>query len=68
MPDWWWELAEVPGMDDHEKLAWEVWAFFELPPQINKQHHVENYHQAPLALPYLCQKSFLLLPDSKFAC
>ena len=30
-PDWWQELAEVPGVDDHEKLAWEVQASFELP-------------------------------------
>ena len=24
MPGWWQELAEVPGVDDHKKLAWEV--------------------------------------------
>ena len=24
MPGWWEELAKVPGVDDHEKLAWEV--------------------------------------------
>ena len=68
MPDWWQELTEVPGIDDHKKLAWEVWASFELPQQISKQHHVENYHQAPLALPCICWKSFLLSHDSKFAC
>ena len=27
-PDWWQELTEVPGIDDHEKLAWEVWGLF----------------------------------------
>ena len=26
MPGWWQELAEVPGVDDHKKLAQEVWA------------------------------------------
>ena len=35
-PDWWQELTEVPGVDDHEKLAWEVQASFELPQQISK--------------------------------
>ena len=65
---WWQELAEVPGVDDHKKLAQEVWASFELPWQISKWHHVENYHQAPLALLCLCWKSFLPPTDSKFAC
>ena len=27
MPGWWQELAKFPGVDDHEKLAWEVQAF-----------------------------------------
>ena len=31
MPGWWQELAEVPRVDDHEKLAWEVQAPFQLP-------------------------------------
>ena len=64
MPGWWQELAEVPGVDDHEKLAGEVQTSFQLP----KWHWVENYHQAPLALPCLHQKSFLPPPNSKFAC
>ena len=29
-PGWWQELSEVPGVDDHEKLAREVWASFQL--------------------------------------
>ena len=29
---------------------------------------MENDHQAPPALPCLCQKNFLLLPESIFAC
>ena len=65
MPDWWQELAEVPGVDDHEKLAQEVQASFEFPRWISEWHYAENYHQTPLALLCLCQKSFLLLPDSK---
>ena len=31
MPGWWQELAEVPGVDDYIKLAWEVWASFLTP-------------------------------------
>ena len=61
-PGWWWELSEVSGVDDHEKLAWEVWASFQLPQQISK------WHQAPLAPWCLWQKSFLPLPNSKFTC
>ena len=65
---WWQELAKVPGIDDHEKLACEVWSSFQLPWMTSKWHWVENYHQAQLAPLCLCQKSFLPLPDSKFTC
>ena len=68
IPGWWQELAEVPGVDDQKKLAWEVWASFQLPQWISKWHWVENYHQAPPALLCFCQKSFLPLPNFKFAC
>ena len=68
IPGWWQELAEAPGVDDHEKLAWEVQASFKLPWQISKWHHVENYHQAPFAPPFLHWKSFLPPPHYKFAC
>ena len=67
-PDWWQELAEVPKVDDYQKLAWEVQASFEVPWQINKLHSVENYHHAPPAPPCICQKNFLLQHDSKFTC
>ena len=67
-PDWWQELAEIPGVDDHEKLVQEVWASFQLPQWISKWHQVENYHQAPPALLCLCWKCFLPPPNSKFAC
>ena len=67
-PDWWQELIEVPGIDDHEKVAQEVWASFELPQKISEWHRVENYHQASWAQLCIHRKSFLLLPDSKFAC
>ena len=67
-PDWWQEVTEVPGIDDHEKLAQEVQASFKLPWQISKWDHVENYHQSPPAPPCIHQNSFLLLHDSMFAC
>ena len=47
MPGWWPELAEVPGVDDHQELAQKVQASFEFPQQISEWHGVENYHQAP---------------------
>ena len=68
MPDRWQELAEVPGVDDNEKLAQEVQASFKLPQWISKLQHVENYHQSPPAPVCICWKSFLLPPDSKFTC
>ena len=40
----------VPGVEDHEKLAWEVQASFQLPKRVSEVHKVENYHQAPPAL------------------
>ena len=64
MPDWWQEMTEVPGIDNHKKLAWEVQASFKFLWQISKWHCVENYHQAPLALLCICQKSFLPPYDS----
>ena len=68
MPGWWQELTKVPGVDDHEKFACDVWASFQLPQRTSKWHWVENYHQAPPASLCLHQKSFLPLPDPKFAC
>ena len=68
MPGWWQELPGVPGVDDPKKLAWEVWASFQLPWRISKQHRVENYHQAPPAPSCLHCKSFLPLSNSQFAC
>ena len=67
-PSWWQELTMVPEVDDYEKLACEVQASFQLPKRASEQCQVKNDHQAPPALPCLCQKNFLLLPDSIFAC
>ena len=68
MPGWCPELAEVPGVEDHQELAQKVQASFELPWQISEWHGMENYHQAPPAPPCIHPKSFLLQPDPKFAC
>ena len=62
MPGWWQELVMVSGVDDHEKLACEVQASFQLPQRASKQHQVENYHQAPWAPLCLHQKDFLPHP------
>ena len=68
MGDWWSELAEISEVDDHWELAQKICTSFELPWQINEQHGVENYHQAPQAPLCLCQKDFLLQQDSNFPC
>ena len=68
MPGWWPELARISGVDDHQELAWKVWASFKLPQQISEWHGMENYHQALPAPLCICQKDFLLQPDPNFAC
>ena len=68
MPGCWQELAKVPGEDAHEKLACEVQASFQLHQRTSEWHLVENCYQAPPVPLCLCQKSFLPLPDAKFAC
>ena len=68
MPSWWRELMVVPGVENREDLAWEVWASFQLPKRASELHEVENYHQAPPALPCLLWKNFLPPSNSIFAC
>ena len=67
-PGWWQELAQVLEIEDHQELAQKVWVSFKHPQWISKQHGVENYYQAPLALLCICQKNFLPQPDPKFSC
>ena len=62
------ELMAVTGVEDHEKLAWEVQALFQLPKRASKLHKMENYHQVPPALLCLLWKNFLPPPNSIFAC
>ena len=64
-PSWWQELTVVPG-GDYKKLAHKVWASFQFPKRVSELLWVKNNHQAPPALLCLCQKSFLLPPDSIF--
>ena len=68
MPSWCRELMAVPKVEDHEKLAWEVQASFQLLKRVSKLHKMENYHQAPPALPCLLRKNFLPPPNSIFSC
>ena len=67
-PSWWQELTMVPGVDDHKKLAHEVWTSFCLPKRASKLCKVKNGHQAPPALLCLHQKNLLPPPDSIYAC
>ena len=67
-PSWWQELAMVPEVDDYKKLACEVWPSFLLPKRVSELHWVNDDHQALPAPPCLCQRNFLPLPDSIFAC
>ena len=67
-PSWWQELTMVPGVDDYEKLTCEVWASFRFLKKASELCQVKNDHQAPPAPLCLCWKSFLLPPDSIFAC
>ena len=67
-PSWWRELVAVLEVEDHEKLAQEVQALFWLPIRASELHKMENYHQAPPALPCPLHKNFLPLPNSIFAC
>ena len=68
MPSWWKELMKILEVEDHEKLAWEMWASFWLSTRTSRLHWVENYHQAAPALLYLLQKNFLAPPNSISAC
>ena len=67
-PSWWRELMAVPGVEDYEKLAWEVRAMFRHPKRASEVHMMKNYHQAPPVPLCLLWKSFLPPPDSIFAC
>ena len=55
-PSWWWELEEVPEVEDTQELAQKIWASFELPQWMSEVHEVEDYHLAPPAHKCLCQK------------
>ena len=68
IPGWWREMLAVPEMQDYEKLAWEVWALFQVPKRASELHKMENYHQAPPAPLCLLRKNFLPPPNSIFAC
>ena len=68
MPTWWWELLEVPGVSDIQKLAQKIRASFELPGWMSEIHDVNNYYLATLAPRCIWQKAFLPPPDPIFLC
>ena len=49
-PTWWWELLEVLGASDKQKLAGKIRASFKLPQQMSEIHDIENYYLAPQPL------------------
>ena len=67
-PDWWSELLVVPGMEDHRKLAREVWASFWLPQQMCKFGMKEANLQAPPTPPCLGRYRFMLLAKLIYTC
>ena len=47
MPGWWKELRAVPEVEDHERLAREVQASFQLPSRMRELHPKKNDCQGP---------------------
>ena len=66
-PSCWWELEEVPEVEDTQELAQKIWVSFELP-WCKWGVWGWNYHLAPLVPQCLHQKDFLLLPYPRFPC
>ena len=58
----------VPEVGDHERLAWGVWASFQLPRRASELHKMEDYHQASPALLCLLWKAFTPPASSIYAC
>ena len=58
----------IPEVEDHNKLAWEMQASFQLPKRASELQKMENYHQVPPAPPCLFRRNFLPPLDSIFAC
>ena len=65
---WWRELVAVPEVEDHKRLAQEVWASFWLPRRMSELHPRKDYCQAPPVLPCLLWKKFMPPASSIYAC
>ena len=57
----------VPEAEDHERLAREVWASFQLPRRMRELHPKTNDCQAPPALPCIQRKKFMLPANTIYA-
>ena len=68
MPDWWWELAGIPGIKDFQELTQKIRASLEIPQVRSKAQGMENDYSAPPAPKCICQKEFLLPPNPMFPC
>ena len=58
-PSWWAELLAVPGVEDHKKLAREVWASFWLLQRMRELRMEEADLQAPPVPPCLHWQKFM---------
>ena len=63
-PNWWQQLQEVPGQDDHQEFTWKVQASFELPKVYSHVRGVDNDHSTP---PALERYQFMPPPDPQFS-
>ena len=68
MPDWWKELAGIPGIDDFWELAWKIRASFEIPQVMSEAQGGDNDYSAPPAPACIYQKDFLPPLDPRFPC
>ena len=68
MPGWWKELKAVLEVEDHERLAREVQASFQLPRRIRELHPKKDGCQAPPVPLCLWQKKFMPPTDAIYTC
>ena len=66
MPNWWWELVGIQGIDDFQALAQKIKASYEVPQARSKAQKVNNNYSLPPAPKYICQKAFLPPQDWRF--
>ena len=66
MPNWWWELVGILGIDNFPVLAQKIRASYEVPQARSKAQKVDNNYSSPTFTKCICQKAFLPPQDLKF--